>query len=192
MLLLFTVPPGLMGSKAALSSPLWEYEFHSVMPLGSELFLLDGYKGSVLLMATAVSPELDGWRRVNQGGSRFLYAGDGRRVYTYPRRVQFRVTASALDRFPINYDSLAVKSPTPLNDFLLGLQFRIKIFHGLHVRKVEPAHIHMVGVPADITYKERIFRVSFELPSVPVQDRMLLEVLSPQGVRLARFHFELM
>ncbi len=192
MLLLFAGPPGLMGSKAALPSPLWEYEFHSVMPLGSEMILLDGYKGSVLLMATAVSPELDGWHRVNQGGSRFLYAGDGRRVYTYPGRVRFRVTASALDRVPVNYDPLAVKSPTPLNDLLLGLQFRIKIFHGLHVREVAPADIHMIGVPADISYKERIFRISFQLPSVPVQDRMVLEVLSPQGERLARFHFELM
>lgn len=192
MLLLFVYPPGVMGSKEALASPMWEYEFHSLMPLGSEMFLLDGYKGSILLMATAVSPELEGWKRVNYGGSRFLFARDGSRPETYPRQVQFRVTASASERVPISYDPLSVKSPAPLNDFLLGLQFRIKIFHGLHVRVVQPADIHMIGVPADLPYKERIYRVSFHLPPVPVQDRMVLEVISPDGARLARFHFELM
>ncbi len=192
LLLRLGSPPGVMGSEAARSSPMWVYEFHSVVPLGSAMFLYDGYKGSVLLIATALTPELDGWKRVNQGGSRFVYAGDGSRVYTYPRQVQFRVTASASPRVPITYDPLAVKSPTPLNDFLLQLRFRIKIFHGLHVREVEPADIHMLGVPGDIPYHERIYRVGFQLPSVPIQDRMVLEVLSPEGERLARFHFELM
>ncbi len=191
MLLLFAYPPGVLGSKAALASPMLEYEFHSVMPLGSEMFVLDGYKGSILLMTTALTPDLEGWKRVNYGGSRFLYTPDGNRAETYPPQVQFRVTASASDRVPIDYDPLAVKSPVPLNDFLLGLHFRIKIFHGLHVRVVQPADIHMIGVPADIPYKERIYRVSFQLPPVPVQDRMVLEVLSPDGTRLSRFHYEL-
>ncbi len=192
LLWLIVAPPGLLGNKAALSSPNWEHEFHAVMPLGSDLFLLDSQKGSVVLMATAVTPELEGWKRVNYGGSRFLYTPDGRRPQIYPRQAQFRVTASAVDIVPANADSLTVKSPTPLNDFLLGLQFRIKIFHGLHVRVVRPDDIHMIGVPADVRYKERIYRVSFRLPPVPVQDRMVLEVLSPDGARLARFHFELM
>ncbi len=191
LVLLFACPPGVQGSKAAPASPTLDYEFHSVMPLGSEMFLLDGYKGSVLLMATAISPELEGWKRENYGGSRFLLAQDGSRAVLYPRQVQFRVTASASERVPMDYDPLAVKSPVPLNDFLLGLQFRIKIFHGLHVRVAQPADIHMVGIPADVPYKERIYRVSFQLPAVPVQDRMVLEVLSPEGARLARFHFEL-
>ena len=192
MLLLFACPPGAMGGKAALTSPMWEFEFHSVMPLGSEMFVLDGYKGSILLMATAVSPEIDGWKRVNHGGSRFLFASNGSRVQSYPQQVQFRVTASASDRVPVTYEPLSVKSGAPLNDYLLGLRFQIKIFRALHVQIVQPSGIHMLGVPGDIPYHERIYRISFQLPPVPVQDRMVLEVLSPDGVRLARFHFELM
>lgn len=192
MLLWFAVPSRAAGGKTVPPSLLWECEFHSVLPLGSEMFRLEGLKDPVMLLATAVSPELDGWKRVNQGGSRFVFAADGSQVQTYPRQVQFRVSASAMGRAPAGYELLVVKSPTPLNDFLLDLRFRLKIFHGLHAREVEPAHVHMVGVPADVPYNERIYRLTFELPPVPVQDRMVLEVLSPQGERVARFHFELM
>lgn len=171
---------------------MWEQEFHSVLPLGSDAFVLDGSSRSVLLMATAISPELEGWKRKAQDGSWFLYAGDGSRARTYPRQVQFRVTASQSDRPALDSEALPVKSSIPLNDYLLGLRFQIKIFHGLEVQLLEPSDVHMLGVPADVPYNERIYRLSFELPSIPVQDRMVLEVLSPDGVRLARFHFELM
>ncbi len=191
-LLLLSCPPGASGGKRASRSPTLEHEFHSVLPLGSDIFVLDGFKGSILLMATALTPELDGWKRVNEGGSRFLYAGDGSRAREYPRQAQFRVTVSASDHVVADNDLLAVKSDLPLNECLLGLRFEIKIFHGLQVRTVEPSDVHMVGVPPDVPYRERIYRVSFQLPPVPVQDRMVLEVLSPEGVRVARFHYELM
>lgn len=162
------------------------------MPLGSDVFTLEGYRGSVILIATAVAPELEGWKKTAQDGSWFVYASDGSRAYTYPRQVQFRVTASASERPAETYEPLEVKSERPLNDYLLGLRFRMKIFHGLQMQVVEPADVHMLGVPADVPYNERIYRLSFQLPPVPVQDRMVLEVLSPEGDRLARFHFELL
>lgn len=189
---LAALPGTMSGSKAAATSPDVAYEFHSVLPLGSDMFVVDGKKGSVLLLASAVSPQLEGWRRINQGGSRFLYTADGQRVRTYPEHVQFRVTASALDRAPgDDYDPVTVKTSLPLNDYLLGLQFQVRIFHGLKMQVVSPAEVHMLGVPADIPYNERIYRVSFDLPQVPVQDRMVLEVLAPDGTRLSRFHYEL-
>ncbi len=169
-----------------------EREFHSVLPLGSDIFLLDGFKGSIMLMATALTPELDGWKWVSEGGSMFLYAGDGSRAREYPRQAQFRVTASASDHGLANDDLLTVKSDLPLNEYLLSLRFQIKIFHGLQVHILEPSDVHMVGVPDDVPYRERIYRVTFQLPQVPVQDRLVLEVLSPDGIRLARFHYELM
>ena len=192
VLLALVCSAGARGRKAASRTLIWESEFHSVTPLGSELFVVEGHKGSVLLMATALTPEIEGWKRFNEGGSRFVCAEDGRRIYSYPRQVQFRVTASASERAPVSYDPLSVKSDIPVNEYLLGLRFRIKIFHALHVSVVEPTDVHMLGVPAAVSYNERIYRVSFQLPTVPVQDRMVLEVLSPEGTRLARFHFELM
>jgi hypothetical protein len=192
-LLLMLCPRGVAGgSKAALASSTLEYEFHSVLPLGSDLFVIHGFRGSVALMATALTPDLDGWKRVHEGGSRFLFTSDGQRARFYPRQVKFRVSALALDRPPVDYEPLAVTSSLPINDYLLALRFQVRIFHGLHMRVVEPSNIHMVGVPADIPYSERIYRLTFDLPQVPVQDRMVLEVLSPDGVRLSRFHFELM
>lgn len=192
LLLVLASPSAVMGGKAAPPSPMWEREFHSVMPLGSDSFVLGGSKASILLVATAISPEMEGWKKRAQDGSWFLYARDGSRAHTYPRQLQFRVTASQLERAMADYDPLDVESSLSVNDYLLGLRFQIKIFHGLHVQLVEPADIHMLGVPADIPYNERIYRLSFRLPPIPVQDRLVLEVLSPEGVRLARFHFELL
>lgn len=192
-LTLLVSPPATLGrGKGAPSSPTVETEFHSVLPLGSASFLIAGQSAPVILMATAVSRDLEGWKEIDQGGSRFLYTNDGQRARLYPRQMQFRVTASAVERVPADDDSAVVKSKISLNDYLLRLRFQLRIFHGLGMHVLPPAEVHLVGVPSDVPYHERIFRLNFQLPPVPVQDRMVLEVLSPEGQRLARFHFELM
>ena len=50
----------------------------------------------------------------------------------------------------------------------------------------------MIGVPADVAYDERVYRISFSGQKIPVSDRCILEVLSPTGERLTRFHFDLL
>jgi len=50
----------------------------------------------------------------------------------------------------------------------------------------------MIGVPADIPYDERVFRVSFDIGERPVTDRFMLEIYSPEGEQLGRFCFELL
>ena len=49
----------------------------------------------------------------------------------------------------------------------------------------------MIGVPDDVPYNERVYRVAFEIGSVPTDRRMLLEVLTPQGERICKFHLDL-
>jgi hypothetical protein len=49
----------------------------------------------------------------------------------------------------------------------------------------------LIGVPADIAYKERIYRVSVNLPRVPMSDRVVLEVFAPDGERICKFHLDL-
>jgi hypothetical protein len=76
---------------------------------------------------------------------------------------------------------------------LTKLKFRLKAYDGLHMRIVFPDSSTMIGVPADIPYDERIYRVTFELPEdEPVTERFVLEVLSTKGERLARLHFSLL
>ncbi len=186
--------PTALGGKRPQPVSLWEHDFHSILPLGSDFFQLEGYRGAIGLMATAISPDLEGWHRIEKGSRKLLLTRDGERATEYPREVQFRVTVSTRDGKTVDpdLDPLTFKSEQPLNDYLLHLRFRVKIFHELRVRVVEPSGVHLMGVPEDVPYNERIYRIIFNLPRIPVQDRMVLEVLSPDGERISRFHFELM
>jgi ubiquitin-protein ligase len=60
------------------------------------------------------------------------------------------------------------------------------------VKELEPLSVKIIGVPADTPYDERIYRVSFELPNIPVDDRIVLNVLSPNGECLSKFHLQLL
>jgi hypothetical protein len=190
--LLLAGPVRLLAGKGEQPSSSWEYDFHSAVPLGSDCFVLKGEKSSIVVMATAITPEMDGWRRVGDGRHSYVFTAEGKQPHQYPQDVQFRVTASGRADVPSDADPLKVTSGLPLNDYLLGLHFQIRVFHALHVQVVKPADVRVIGVPADVPYNERIYKVSFRLPRIPVTDRMLLEVLSPEGERLARFHFELL
>jgi hypothetical protein len=51
--------------------------------------------------------------------------------------------------------------------------------------------VSVVGVPLDVSYDERIYRVAFDLGDVSMGERIVLEVLSPEGERLTRFHLDM-
>jgi len=57
---------------------------------------------------------------------------------------------------------------------------------------IEPELVQMIGVPADIAFDERIYRINFNVEQLPVTERFVLEVMSPEGERLTRFHFDLL
>jgi hypothetical protein len=80
---------------------------------------------------------------------------------------------------------------TPQN-LLLKLKFQLKAYHGLQARVIEPESVQMIGVPADVPYDERVYRINFALDKLPITDRCVLEVLSPTGERLTKFHFDLL
>lgn len=116
-------------------------------------------------------------------------AGD---VWThYPDEITFRVTATAIDSGMLQVDSQNVHESGDLNSFLLGLHFRLKSFRGLQMAELQPSSVRLIGVPADVPYQERIYRVSFDTGKFPVSDRLVMEVLSPKGQLLTRFHLEL-
>ena len=186
-----TVLPVYAG-EPLLPAPVSDFVFHRVQPLGVDAFFLNGRKEPISVMASAVSPEMEGWSRMRQGRTAYVVGADGQRVRQFPEDVQFRVTLSARTHLIPTLTPATVKTEESLNDYLLHVQFRLKIFHELQSREVEPIEVHVLGVPADVTYEERIYRVSFHLPKVPVSDRMILEVFSPEGERIMRFHFEVM
>ena len=167
------------------------YEFHSIVPLGIETFSLQPESQTVNLLASAESPLFEGVRLLGHGRNRIVIGPDGSQLRRYPQQITFRVTASAkgkaLDDRPLPVDTTA-----DLNQYLLSLHFRLKVFHGLEYRQISPQLTEQVGVPADVPYSERIYRVVFALDNVSVEERILLEVYDSSGERLTRFHLELM
>ena len=175
---------------AAQDSEDWTY--HSHVPLGSAPLSLKPSGAALTLMATAESPMFEGWHRVTRKDRRILLDASGTPVRAYPQHLRFRVTASARGDRVMPLDRPDPISGDDANAWLKGLSFRLKIFTGLHSREVEPASIQHLGMPIDVPYDERIYQISFDLDDVPATDRLVLEIFSPDGTRVGRFHLELL
>lgn len=173
--------------------PDLEYDFHSVVPLGTDAVILKPGKHTVYLLAAAESVGFEGMRRIKAGENLYtLLEPNGDPVTAYPQFIDFRVMATRRDLSSPELDPFPLEQPVPdLNQYLLGLQFELKVFHGLECRTLTPAIVQMVGMPGDVPYDERVYRVSFNLGRVPIGDKLVLEVLDPQGLRLTKFHLEL-
>jgi hypothetical protein len=136
------------------------------------------------------SPKFQGWRKITANEHSRLLDATGQPVRLYPDELQFRITASAREKL-LDSQPFTIASNISLNDYLLHLRFRLKIFHGLFQRTVRPASVEPIGMPDDISYDERIYRVRFNLDHVPIDDRVVLEVIAPSGERLSKFHVDL-
>lgn len=171
--------------------PVDQATFHSVVPLGAETFDVRGtWKGSMTLLASAENPQFEGMIRRVVGDRVSLLDPEGQPFQYYPQTITFRVTATARARLS-DPNPFPVQTSSDENTYLLGLKFRVKIFHGLKQTVVDsPADL--IGVPADIGYDERVFRVTADLPKVSTEDRVVLEVLSPDGERICKFHLDLL
>jgi hypothetical protein len=164
-------------------------DFHSVVPLGSESIVLLPARKPLFLLASAVSPEFEGWRAQGMGRDRHVLARDGTPVAHYPQRIRFRVTASAhVTGFAD--DAYSMQFQGDLDRFLLDLSFRLQIFEGLEATVLQPILVQIVGVPSDIPYDERIYSVEFDVGRIPLSRRMVLDVRDPAGQRLCKFHLE--
>jgi hypothetical protein len=161
------------------------------IPLGIESFRLEPAKSDFYLMASAEQPDFIGLQRITEGEHDHLISGTGKPFNFYPERVQFRLTASARERLTED-KPYATKANESLPDLFLKLHFRLKIFHGLIYRYVQPSYIDDIGMPRDVPYDERIFRIGFNVGKVPIEDRIVMEVLSPTGERLCKFHLDLL
>lgn len=175
----------------AAKGPVTEMAFHTVVPLGTEAFQLRDAHQTMYLLATAHDPHFEGWRRVMDAvGHRSLLDADGNRVLFFPETLNFRVTASTRVKL-LDVEKWPALAGTDLNDYLLHLRFQLRIFHGLRQHIIKPAAAEMIGMPAEVAYDERVYRLSFNVGQLPMSDRVVLEVLSPKGERLSRFHLDL-
>ena len=174
----------------AQTTPL--YSFGDRIPLGIEAFRLQPANRNFYLMASVENPLFVGIHRTaNHEGHDQLFDADNKQVLFYPSRVQFRLTASSREKL-IDDRPLDAHAKIALNDLLAKLHFRVKVFHALEYRYIKPAFVENVGLPKNVPYDERIYRIGFDLGKIPIEDRVVMEVFSPTGERLCKFHLDLL
>lgn len=175
----------------AASQPNAAPVFRSAMPVGYDVVLLKPAGGTVSFLGLIECPELEGAQQVDEGVNARIVSPDGRTLTHFPRDFSFRITAS-LRKTVVNDATMAINNSQDPNDFLLNLKFNLKVYNGMERRWIEPLSVQMIGVPADIRYDERIYRLHFDASQIPVTDRFVMEILSPEGAVLTRFHFEML
>jgi len=165
--------------------------FHSATPAGYAVVRLQPSGALVAVLGLFECPEMEGARHVSQGLNARIVTADGVPLKQFPSHFSFRITAT-LRKTLIDGPSDTLMTTEDPQQFLLKLGFKLKIYNGLETREVVPQSIKMIGVPAEIAYDERVFRVSFELENLPVTDRIVLLVLSPEDEPLTHFSFGLL
>jgi hypothetical protein len=165
--------------------------FQSAMPAGYAVVRLEPSGAQVSVLGLIECPEVQGARHVSEGVNAKIVTADGVTLKQFPSHFHFRITAT-LRKILIDGPSDTLMTTEDPQQFLLKLGFKLKIYHGLERREVFPQSIEMIGVPTEIAYDERVFRVSFELENIPVTDRMVLLVLSPEDEPLTHFSFGLL
>jgi len=168
------------------------YWYRAPLPLGADGFILQPANREFYILGCVEDRRFNHLQVSRVRQSRFVVDAAGDIWKYYPAEVTFRVTATAMDPESIKSDIDKIIEPGDLNSFLLGLRFRLKVFQGLKMQIVKPTSIHLIGVPSDVPYEERVYRVSFETGDFPVDARLVMEVFSPGGALLSRFHLELL
>jgi hypothetical protein len=187
-ILFFLAAPGAASGPA--NTPSVDYVYQERIPLGVQAFAVRPWNSELTLMASAESPQFRGWRRKTEGRRRRLVDAENHAVRFFPRHIVFRVTAGTRTKID-GSDPFMLRASLAENDYLLKLRFRIKIFRGLRQRVVEPESVTQIGVPAEIPYPERIYRIWVDLGKLSMNNRVVLEVLAPGGERLCKFHLDL-
>lgn len=165
--------------------------FRSAIPAGYEIIQLQPSGAVVSLLALVECPEIEGAQHVDQGLRSRIQLADGAELRHFPRHFSFRVTAS-LRKTVMDPPSSSLAFQQDPAEFLLGLKFRLRAYDALVSTDLSPESVTMIGVPADVPYDERVFRVNFDVGNRAVTDRFVLQVYSPAGNRVGRFSFELL
>lgn len=163
----------------------------SSMPAGYEVLLLKPSNSTLSLMGLIECPELEGAHRVSEGSDAHVVSADGTEIKEFPRHFSFRITAS-LRKAVIDSPVATINLPGDPNELLLKLKFRVRVYHGLDVNELSPESVEMIGMPADVPYDERVYRVHMNVAHLSVSDRLIIEVLSPQDEVLTHFLFGLL
>ena len=161
---------------------------HSTMPAGYDVVLLKPSGANLSLMGLVECPDLEGVQSVSEGSHKKLVSADGDTIRHFPRRFSFRITAS-LRKMLMDRPAVSVNAGDEPRQLLLNLKFRIRAYNGLESHEIVPESVEMIGMPADIPYDERVYRINLNNVDLPITARLVIEIRTPQGELLAHFPF---
>lgn len=163
-------------------------ESPATVPLGMESLLPRPHGQPFAIYASAEGMGLTRLQNV-PAAANSLTDQQARRLAFFPSPLSFRVTATTLGLSATDEEQAAkFDSGVGTEELLAALQFRLRVYRGgLRTDRLEPADVHMIGVPADVPYGERIYRVTFNSEPLPATDRLVLEVSAPSGELLCKF-----
>ena len=163
----------------------------SNLPAGYDVMVLKPSKATLSLIGLIECPELEGAVHVAEGSHKRLVSADGATVKQFPQRFSFRITAS-LRKIFIEGPDTSIDVPGDPQELLLKLKFRVRAYQGLESREIVPQSIEMIGMPADVPSDERVYRINIDTGNLPITDRVVVEIFSPQGELLTHFPFILL
>jgi hypothetical protein len=161
------------------------------IPAGYKVIQLEPSRAMLSVLALIECPQIKGARHVSQGLDSRIVLPDGSKLQHFPRQFSFRVTAS-LRRTVLDAPTSSLAFASDPANLLLNLKFKLRDYDALVSTEIEPESVKMIGVPADVPYDERVFRVNFDIGNRPVTDRLVLEVYSPDGRQIGKFAFLLL
>ncbi len=173
-------------------SPGRVFWFKTPIPLGTDAFVLRPADRKFYLLSCIEDNRFNSLRISRLPAAESVVDRSGGAWQQFPDQVTFRVTATAKEDDFKEVEAENIIESGDLNSFMLGLQFRLKAYRGLTMTVLQPARIAVIGVPADLPSDYRIFRITFDTKGISVDTRLVLEVLSPGGQLLSRFHLELL
>ncbi|HET6845144.1 MAG TPA: hypothetical protein VFK06_26175 [Candidatus Angelobacter sp.] len=165
--------------------------YHSPAPAGYENFMIKPSGSVMALLGLIECPEIEGAQRVSEGMTSKVLAADGTAITTFPSHFSFRITASLRKTLTLLPEDSVTSTLEP-EELLAHLKFRMRAYDGLRVSEVEPESVQIIGVPEDVPYDERIYRVQFAVKGLPITARLVLDVLTPEGTQLTHFTFSLL
>jgi hypothetical protein len=164
---------------------------HSATPAGYDVIMLKPSGEILSLMGLIECPELEGAQHISEGLRARIISSSGDTIREFPQHFSFRMTAS-LRKFLLDGPVGSVVIAEDPRELLLHLKFRVRDYHALESRELPVESVEMIGMPADVPYDERIYRIKVNAGNLPITDRLVIEVLSPQGERLTHFPFSLL
>jgi hypothetical protein len=161
---------------------------HPNMPAGYDVVILKPTGANLALMGLIECPELEGAQSVSEGANKKLVSADGDTIRHFPQRFSFRITAS-LRKMLMDRPVASVDVSDEPHELLLNLKFRIRAYTGLENHEIIPESVEMIGMPAEVPYDERVYRVNVNNVNLPITARLVVEVRTPQGELLTHFPF---